>query len=53
MLNKIGKGLKKAMEKVRTLVDILASDKTRVVFGCIFVGTGIGLITSAYLKVPV
>lgn len=52
MLNKIRKGFRKTMEKVRTLVDILVSDKTRVVFGCIFVGTGVGLIASAYLKVP-
>ena len=52
MLKKLRKGTKKIMEKVRTFMDILSSDKSRLIVGCVLVGTGLGFISSVYLKVP-
>ena len=52
MLKKIRKGIKRFMnEKIETYKEVLATAENRLILGLIFVGTGVGLIASAYIHV--
>lgn len=51
-LRKIGNGIKKFVkEKVETCKEILSSAQNRLILGLIATGVGVGLITSAYIRV--
>lgn len=53
ILRKAGRGIRGLMsEKINTCKDILSSAQNRLVLGLVMIGTGVGFVTSAYIRVP-
>ena len=51
-MRKIFKGVKKAMTaKINKCTEVLSDAQNRLILGLMFVGLGVGLVASAYLKV--
>ena len=53
MLSKIRKGIKNFMEeKIQKCEEVLSNAQNRMIIGLVMIGTGVGFITSAYIKTP-
>lgn len=53
ILRKAGRGIRRFMsEKINTCKDILSSAQNRLVLGLVMIGTGVGFVASAYIRVP-
>lgn len=53
ILQKAGRGVKKFMsEKINTCKEILSSAQNRLIIGLVMIGTGVGFVASAYIRVP-
>ena len=53
MLKKIRRGIKHFMkERVQVCKEVLSNAENRLVLGLILLGTGGGLVASAYIRVP-
>ena len=53
MLKKIRRGIKHFMkERVQVCKGVLSNAENRLVLGLILLGTGGGLVASAYIRVP-
>ena len=53
MFSKIKRGIKRFVEdRVKTCEEVLSSAQNRLILGLIATGLGIGLIASAYIRVP-
>ena len=53
ILQKAGRGVKKFMsEKINTCKEILSSAQNRLIIGLVMIGTGVGFVAYAYIRVP-
>ena len=56
MFNKIKKGLKGVKqcmdEKIQICKEFLSDNRTKLTFGLVLIGVGIGIVASIYMPVP-
>lgn len=53
LIKKAGRSIKRFMdEKINTCKEILSSAQNRLVIGLVLIGTGVGFVASAYMRIP-